>query len=60
MRLRKPFYDLVRLDFDNIVSLYCLEKEGEVAMQHYGSLIEEGDFEALSARIQEANLPYWA
>ena len=40
------------LDFDQV--------EGDIAFQHYAFLIDEGDFDAIFARIGERGLQYWA
>jgi len=42
----------VSLDFD--------ERSGEIPMEHYAFLVSEDDFDAIFARIEEQDLPYWA
>jgi catechol 2,3-dioxygenase-like lactoylglutathione lyase family enzyme len=48
------------VELDNGVSLDFMEKEGEVARQHYAFLIGEDDFDAIFARIKARGLKYWA
>ncbi|NNC72873.1 MAG: VOC family protein [Sphingomonadaceae bacterium] len=56
----KPFGHFLVVELDNGVSLDFMEKEGEVALQHYAFLIGENEFDAVVARIEEAGLDYWA
>ena len=56
----KPFYHFMVVELDNDVSLDFMEKEGDVALQHYAFLIGEDDFDAVFSRIQAQDLPYWA
>jgi catechol 2,3-dioxygenase-like lactoylglutathione lyase family enzyme len=42
------------------VSLDFMEKEGDIALQHYAFLIGEQDFDMLLARIQADGIEYWA
>ena len=55
-----PFghFDVVTLD--NGVSLDFMEKDGEVALQHYAFLVGEEDFAAVLSRIRAAGLDHWA
>ncbi|MBF6601586.1 MAG: VOC family protein [Sphingorhabdus sp.] len=48
------------VELDNGISLDFMEKEGEVARQHYAFQIDEDDFDAVFARIKEAGIDYWA
>lgn len=48
------------VELDNGISLDFMEKEGEVARQHYAFQIDEDDFDAVFARIKEAGIEYWA
>lgn len=48
------------VELDNGVSLDFMEKEGDIARQHYAFLIGEDDFDAAFARIQAKGLHYWA
>lgn len=54
-----PFMHFMVVALDNEVSLDFMEKQGDVAKQHYAFLIEEKDFDAIFARIREAG-EYWA
>lgn len=56
---RASFHFLV-VDLDNHVSLDFMEKEGDVALQHYAFLIGEADFDAVYGRIRERGLDHWA
>lgn len=53
------FMHFMVVTLDNGVSLDFMEKQGEVARQHYAFLIEESDFDAVFGRISEAG-EYWA
>lgn len=55
-----PFHHFLVVALDNNVSLDFMEKEGDIATQHYAFLIEESDFDAAFARIQEEGRIYWA
>lgn len=55
----RPFFHFMVVELDNGVSLDFMEKEGEVALQHYAFLIGEEDFDAVFGRIQAAGLTYW-
>ena len=48
------------VELDNGVSLDFMEKEGDVATQHYAFLIGEDDFDAVFRRIEAKGLGYWA
>lgn len=48
------------VELDNGISLDFMEKEGEVARQHYAFQIDEDDFDAVFSRIKEAGIDYWA
>ncbi len=48
------------VELDNGVSMDFMEKEGEVARQHYAFLVAEADFDALLGRIQDKGLSHWA
>ena len=54
-----PFFHFMVVALDNGVSLDFMEKEGDVARQHYAFLIGESDFDAVFARIEEKGLTYW-
>lgn len=54
------FFNFLVVDLDNNVSLDFMEKDGDIALQHYAFLIGEGDFDAVYGRIQAARLDHWA
>ena len=56
----RKFFHFMVVDLDNKVSLDFMEKEGEVARQHYAFLITEDDFDAVFGRIQAQGLTWWA
>ena len=56
----RRFFHFLVVDLDNEVSLDFMEKEGEVARQHYAFLIGEEDFDAVLGRIRERGLDHWA
>jgi catechol 2,3-dioxygenase-like lactoylglutathione lyase family enzyme len=55
-----PFLHFMVVALDNGVSLDFMEKEGDVARQHYAFLIGESDFDTVFARIRADGLDYWA
>jgi catechol 2,3-dioxygenase-like lactoylglutathione lyase family enzyme len=55
-----PFYQFMVVALDNAVSLDFMEKEGEIARQHYAFLVDDEDFDPAFARIQAEGLTYWA
>lgn len=55
-----PFMHFMVVALDNNVSLDFMEKDGDVALQHYAFLISEGEFDAVFGRIQAEGLDYWA
>ena len=56
----RRFFHFLVVDLDNEVSLDFMEKEGEVARQHYAFLIGEDDFDAVLGRIRDRGLDHWA
>lgn len=54
------FMHFMVVTLDNAVSLDFMEKDGDIALQHYAFLTDEPSFDAALARIEAANLPYWA
>ena len=44
----------------NNVSLDFMEKNGDIASQHYAFLIEENEFDATFSRIHDEGISYWA
>lgn len=55
-----PFFHFMVVALDNQVSLDFMEKEGEVARQHYAFLVGEEDFDAAMGRIRAEGLTFWA
>lgn len=55
-----PFGHFMVVPLDNGVSLDFLEKNGEIAWQHYAFLIDESDFDAVFSRIHADEISYWA
>lgn len=56
----EPFGHFLVVELDNGVSLDFMEKEDDIASQHYAFLIEESDFDAVFGRIKKAGINYWA
>lgn len=56
----EPFMHFQVVKLDNGVSLDFMEKEGNIARQHYAFLVSEREFDASFARIREDKLDYWA
>jgi catechol 2,3-dioxygenase-like lactoylglutathione lyase family enzyme len=56
----KPFFHFLVVTLDNQVSLDFMEKEGDVARQHYAFLVGEADFDAAMGRIRAEGLTFWA
>lgn len=54
------FLHFMVVELDNHVSLDFMEKDGEVARQHYAFLIGEADFDAVLGRIRERGVSHWA
>jgi catechol 2,3-dioxygenase-like lactoylglutathione lyase family enzyme len=44
----------------NGVNVDFMDKQGEISTQHYAFLVNEAEFDALFARIEEKTLAYWA
>ena len=55
-----PFHHFMVVALDNHVSLDFMQKEGDVARQHYAFLIGEEEFDAVLARIKAKGLTWWA
>ena len=55
-----PFLHFMVVALDNNVSLDFMEKQGEVARQHYAFLVAEDEFDAAMGRIDAAGLTFWA
>jgi catechol 2,3-dioxygenase-like lactoylglutathione lyase family enzyme len=54
------FLHFMVVPLDNQVSLDFMEKEGEVARQHYAFLVPDEAFDAAMARIRAEGLTFWA
>ena len=48
------------VDLDNQVSLDFMQKQGDVARQHYAFLVSEEDFDAILGRLRDRHLTFWA
>ena len=44
----------------NGVNVDFLEKDGEIAPQHYAFLVSEAEFDQILGRIKEERLTFWA
>ncbi len=44
----------------NSVNIDFMDKQGEIAPQHYAFLVSEAEFDELFGRIQKKALAYWA
>ncbi len=55
-----PFLQFMVVTLDNSVSLDFMEKEGEVARQHYAFLVGEEEFDLALGRIKAEGLTFWA
>jgi catechol 2,3-dioxygenase-like lactoylglutathione lyase family enzyme len=56
----RDFYHFKVVDLDNDVSLDFMQKEGDVARQHYAFLISEEEFDEVLQRILAEDVPHWA
>lgn len=56
----RAFFHFLVVDLKNGVSLDYYQKEGPVAAQHYAFLVDDAEFDAGFARIEEQGLQYWA
>ena len=56
----RTFFHFLVVDMDNRVSLDFMQKDGEIAPQHYAFLVSDEEFDAAFARIEERELDYWA
>jgi catechol 2,3-dioxygenase-like lactoylglutathione lyase family enzyme len=56
----ESFLHFMVVGLANAVSVDFMEKEGKVAPQHYAFLTSEEEFDAAFARIESAEIPYWA
>jgi catechol 2,3-dioxygenase-like lactoylglutathione lyase family enzyme len=55
-----PFMHFMVVSLDNSVSMDFMEKEGEIALQHYAFLVSDAEFDAAMARITDQGLDHWA
>jgi catechol 2,3-dioxygenase-like lactoylglutathione lyase family enzyme len=55
-----PFGPFMTVKADNGVTLDFVEREGEIAPQHYAFLVSERDFDEVFGRICGRGLTYWA
>jgi catechol 2,3-dioxygenase-like lactoylglutathione lyase family enzyme len=56
----RRFFDFLVVDLDNGVSMDFLQKEGDVARQHYAFLVDEAGFDTVLARIESKGIDWWA
>jgi len=56
----RRFFDFLVVDLDNGVSMDFMQKEGDVARQHYAFLVDEAGFDAVLARIRARGIDWWA
>jgi catechol 2,3-dioxygenase-like lactoylglutathione lyase family enzyme len=56
----RAFFHFMVVDLDNGVSMDFMEKDGEVARQHYAFLVGEAEFDAVMAKIEARGLAHWA
>ena len=56
----RPFFHFMVVELDNQVSMDFMQKDGEVARQHYAFLVGEDEFDAVLGRIEAKGLAYWA
>jgi catechol 2,3-dioxygenase-like lactoylglutathione lyase family enzyme len=56
----RPFMHFLVVELGNGVSMDFMEKEGEIALQHYAFLVSDAEFDTVMARITASSLEYWA
>ena len=56
----RAFFHFLVVDLSNGVSLDFYQKDGSVSPQHYAFLVNDTEFDAAFARIEERGLEYWA
>ena len=44
----------------NGANLDYMDRDGDIASQHYAFLVDEGEFDAILGRVKGRKLPYWA
>lgn len=61
LKVGAPFGPFLPVETANGVTLDFMDAgERPVAPQHYAFLVSEEEFDAIFARIKEADIPYWA
>lgn len=56
----KPFSHFLVVELGNGVSMDFMDKEGEIARQHYAFLVSEAEFDAGFGMVQQRGLTFWA
>ena len=56
----KTFHHFQIVELDNGVSVDFMQKDGDVAMQHYAYLVDDATFDHGMQRIGELSLTHWA
>src|SRR5262245_38553346 len=56
----RELFHFMGVDLDNHVSMDFMQKDGDVALQHYAFLIGEAEFDAVLGRIRAKGLDHWA
>lgn len=56
----EPFLHFMVVSLANDVSLDYMEKDGDIALQHYAFLVSDEEFDTAFARIKARGLIYWA
>jgi catechol 2,3-dioxygenase-like lactoylglutathione lyase family enzyme len=56
----QPFLHFMVVPLANGVSMDFMEKDGEIARQHYAFLVSDAEFDAGMAKIERDGLSYWA
>ncbi|MFJ3303278.1 VOC family protein [Streptomyces sp. NPDC086549] len=60
LEVAPDFGPFVPVEIPNGVTLDYMETTEPITPQHYAFLVSEDDFDAIFARIREADLTYWA
>lgn len=55
-----PFAHFLGVQVANEVTLDFGDDDGEIPVQHYAFLVDEGEFDAIFTRVKERDLQYWA
>ena len=56
----QPLHRFMAVELANRVSLDFMEKQGEIARQHYAFLVGEDEFDQAFRRVRAERLDYWA